>query len=401
MRLVTRSLLGVTLAAFPILPAGAASPPWPLGPDFVISEVAEEAFRPSIGANADGVAVVVWTSSTKAAPEVRIYARIYAADGTPASDPMVVAEGPQLDDPSVAVAGDGSFVVGWRGEDSDDDGFLARRFAAGGSPLGAAFVVNQVETARQIWPRLAAVPGGGFVAVWSAAPTPSGAIHGRLFDAGGQPLTGDTTLATSASPLLAPDLVHLDGGFAATWQRGAGGSVSIVAQRLDGSLVPVGAENVVSSQLAPLVAAAPDGGDPFFAVVSFGLTTGVSLGRFDEDGQVGGYDNVSDSLTQQSWPSIAFDAAGNLVAAWVDSTTPGSRIRGRLLDGRPPFGPPSASIVINTTEGFVSGKTALASFPDGRVLAAWYSEDVIRGRFLSSLMIFADGFESGGTAAWN
>jgi hypothetical protein len=323
MRLSAKLLLGVVLAAFPILPAGAASPLWPLGPDFVISEVPEDSFRPSIGANADGVAVVVWRSSSKALSGSRVYARIYAADGTPASGPIQVANSAfHLDHPSAAVAGDGSFVVGWEGVDADDEGFLARRFAADGSPLGAAFVVNQVQTDGQTWPRLAAVPGGGFVAVWSAASSQSFAIQGRLFDAGGQPLTGDLTLATSSSGQLAPDVVALDGGFAAAWQRGAGDSASIVAQRLDGSLGPVGAETVASSQLVPLAAAAPDGGDPFFAVVSFGLTAGVSLRRFDQDGQVGGNDNVSDGRPRQQWPSVAFDVAGNLVVAWVDAETP-------------------------------------------------------------------------------
>ena len=82
--------------------------------------------------------------------------------------------------PSVAMDGAGDFVVVWEGAgETDAGGIHARRFAADGTPLGAAFQVNAPANAVafQHQPDVAMAPDGRFVVAWSST-APGGDVYG-------------------------------------------------------------------------------------------------------------------------------------------------------------------------------------------------------------------------------
>jgi hypothetical protein len=131
------------------------------------------AVDPSVAANANGDFVVAWASGPEFASSDTILARRFNAAGTPVGAELQVSAGTtnvkRL--PSVGIAGDGSFQVAWEsaGQDGSGAGIFARRFAADGTPREPEFQVNTYTTGAQSLPRVAADPNGNFVVAWQSA----------------------------------------------------------------------------------------------------------------------------------------------------------------------------------------------------------------------------------------
>ncbi len=125
--------------------------------------------------------------------------------------------------PAIAQLAGGGFVVTWSDRSLSDDtsgfGIKGQLFDAAGLKVGGEFLVNSVLTGDQTSARVAAVPGGGFVVVWSG-PSATAAdtidIKARLFDAAGNKTgveflvnsvtAGDQTFA-SVAVLASGDIV--------------------------------------------------------------------------------------------------------------------------------------------------------------------------------------------------
>jgi hypothetical protein len=71
---------------------------------------------------------------------------------------------------TVAVAGNGSFVVAWRsyGQDGSSSGVFGQGFDFGASPTGPEFQINTQTASSQIDSRAAVEPGGDLVVVWQS-----------------------------------------------------------------------------------------------------------------------------------------------------------------------------------------------------------------------------------------
>ncbi|WP_299939030.1 Ig-like domain-containing protein [uncultured Pelagimonas sp.] len=96
--------------------------------------------------------------------------------------------------PSVLVNDDGSFVVAWSssGQDGSGYGVYARGFAADGTPTTGVTLINQTTINSQIHQTLAPTADGGFVAVWSNFSVATGYdVVGRRFDETLTPLTDE------------------------------------------------------------------------------------------------------------------------------------------------------------------------------------------------------------------
>jgi len=76
--------------------------------------------------------------------------------------------------PSVAVDGDGNFLVVWHSfsdpgrPDGDDEGVFGQHFANSGEPLGLEFQVNTYTSGSQFEPSVSAGSDGSFVVVWQS-----------------------------------------------------------------------------------------------------------------------------------------------------------------------------------------------------------------------------------------
>jgi hypothetical protein len=161
------------------------------------------------------------------------------------------------------VAPDGSFLVVWTNDLDTQASVHGRSYDAAGNPRGSELLLSAAgEVARN--PRTAADPSGRFLAVWS---TPQG-IAGRRFSADGTP-DGAETLLVPGSPLFSPDVIAdpaaAAGGFLVAWQApGAqANDPAIHLRRFDLQLTP-GVQTSVDAQFflsaGPRLAALAPGG---------------------------------------------------------------------------------------------------------------------------------------------
>lgn len=154
-------LLAAMAAAAPAL----AAPGDPLGPAFLIAGGA--GFSPPVVARTPGGDFVTVYDKNG------MTAQRFHADGTPNGAPIAV-DSNHLVGTAVAADSAGNFAVVWSTfGGSQGSSIMARRFAADGSALGAAFQVSQVEPASGFHyvsgPALAMSADGRFVVSWLRA----------------------------------------------------------------------------------------------------------------------------------------------------------------------------------------------------------------------------------------
>lgn len=157
-----------SLFARVVAPDGTAGPEQAIAPDAAsLSGIASVSPAPG------GGAAVAWESQS---PAGVVFVEHLGPDGAPLSGPQPVTGvgGPPQSGPSVGVLADGSAVVAW--VESGNSPVLARRFAPGGAPLGAAQeIVGSHATAPVVVP----LPWGGFLIEVAT----SGGVIARMFDA--------------------------------------------------------------------------------------------------------------------------------------------------------------------------------------------------------------------------
>ncbi|MGL5094552.1 MAG: hypothetical protein ACRDD1_03135, partial [Planctomycetia bacterium] len=234
---------------------------------------------------------------------------------------------------SVAVDADGDFVVVWTSnQDGSGDGVYAQRYSAAGVPRGVEFLVNTVTAGNQFQPRAAMEANGDFVVVWTSdgQDGSSSGVFAQRFNAAGAPLGMEfqvntfTTLA-QVRPRVAMDA---DGDFVVVWQseNQDGSSYGVYAQRFNAAGARLGIEFRVNTfttnfQLQQSVAMDADG-DFVVAWVSAdqdGSSLGVYAQRYDAVGVPQGSEFRVNTRTTagQSQPSVAMDADGDFVVVWT------------------------------------------------------------------------------------
>jgi hypothetical protein len=127
----------------------------PLGGEFFVNATSPRGRgAPDVAIDDDGGFAVVSSGPDEGSPEgSAIYAQRYDASGNPTGTELRVSpDTPGTDlqfDASLAMDGDGDFVVTWTQGPwgTDDWDIYARRFNADGSPAGVAFRVNTTRTA--------------------------------------------------------------------------------------------------------------------------------------------------------------------------------------------------------------------------------------------------------------
>jgi hypothetical protein len=246
--------------------------------------------------------------------------------------------------PDVASDGDGDFVVVWAsngGGVREPYDVYARRYDSAGNPRGDEFKVNAIDAEYYATPAVAMDAAGNFVVVWRS----DYEISARLYDAAGQPRGGEFRVNTFTAGAQEYPSVAMDddGDFVVAWQsEGQDGSQEgIYARRYDASGAAVGSEFGVNtttawSQELPSVAMDADG-DFVVAWVSAMQdgTLDVYVRRYEVSGAPkGGEFRVNESIAgEQGYPSVAMDRAGNFAVAW-DSLVPDqwSRVYVRRYD---------------------------------------------------------------------
>lgn len=344
------ALVAVLLAlSAPAASAQAGPHLHPDGPEFIANDV--KTFTQHQGRVAmapdGGRFAVTWASAVGS----DIYVRLFAGDGTPLT-PDVLVNGTFVaglqDEPSVAMDGQGRFLVAWSdraGFDGFQMGVFARAFHASGDPMGPEFQVNVMWQQSQWEPFLAARPAGGWVVGWTG--TDGGRTFMRLLAPDGTPETGEIEVASVNDQQLCPvPAVARDGRIFFAWidfngKAGLGNGTSIYGRVFGADGTPLGPEFQVNTtdpgeQREPKTAA--DGLGTFMAVwedrAPDAEGTDVHARRYDATGTPLGPEfrvNVT-GAGGQVLPSVTMDWLGNALFVWEDRSVPGSDVVARRFD---------------------------------------------------------------------
>ncbi len=314
------------------------------------------------------------------------------------------------DFPAVAMAADGDFVVAWTdrsGLDGWSYGIFAQRYDAAGVPQGAEFPVNTFTLVSQDLPSVAMDADGDFLVAWAGRGLGDvDGVFAQRFDATGTPQGSEFRVNTFTTgeqtwPAVAMDA---DGDFVVTWAgNGAGDSYGIFARRFDAAAVPQGPEFLVNgfatgNQRFPAAAMDADG-DFVVAWTSYGqddpgspIDGGVFARRYDAAGAAQGseFQVNATSAGTQSFASVAMDADGDVVAAWLgeDATYGSYGIFAQRYDAA---GLPEGSeLRVDTFTTGSQGFPSVAMDADGDFVVTWLRLDLYE--------VFARRFDAAGAA---
>ena len=172
---------------------------------------------PVVAMDAVGSFVVIWVGLAKDGSGNGIFARLFDADGDPMGGAFSVSAHTDRHQqrPAVAMDADGNFVVAWTSteQDGSGDGVYARRFAAEGTPLGDELRINAYTADQPINPAVVVAvtdETGGYFGRTASGPDCSG---DPLWLHHTQVLDGETLHCISDSHAdIGPDVLVESGG---------------------------------------------------------------------------------------------------------------------------------------------------------------------------------------------
>jgi len=277
-------------------------------------------------ADAGGHVMAVWNS------DGRVTGRIFGPDRQPLTGQIAIGGNPQQQGlPDVVADPAGGFLVAW--PEYGNNSLRWQRFG----PTGGLVENERSTPGRPAPPRLAAAPGGGFVIAWmeifDSLDTDVWALR---LDAAGRPalpfpiqVNLDGTRFQGYHQ-VAPPVVHPDGGFSVVWTTYAFDPIrerpGLFARRFGADGQPAGGILELSrdtrlAEWPPATLALP-AGETLVLWYEEGRAQdldGGTFGRFyDASWNPLGTPFRINTYTQnlQAYPSVAADAAGNLVVAW-------------------------------------------------------------------------------------
>ena len=299
--------------------------------------------HPSVAVNEAGDFVVAWRSSSSDGRGGGVYARCFAADGTPLDDEFKVNTS-QVDvdnwTPAVGVDADGGFVIAWVAVGDGDCDIVARLFDPQGAAVTEEFKVNESTSATgQSMPSIARRPTGEFVVVWTdwsgGCYTGKSRVLGRVFQPDGSPSEGEFVIGENTNADW-PDIGMDDSGrFVVAWIR-MGDTYSrpygeyIMFRRYEADGTPAGPPVQVTTDLnsrwyGPSVAVAPSG--EFAVAWAIGpFPYDIAAQHFNADGMAVTEPYMVNTSRQknQGHPRIARNGQGKYLVVWDSQDQDGS-----------------------------------------------------------------------------
>lgn len=346
---------------------------------------------------------------------VGIYLQRYQADGTPKSDPVLVNADYTLGEqnhPTVAMDGQGNFVIAWESVDQDTSGYgiYAQRYDNLGNALGDAFAVNTVVTGNQRLPSVGMDADGNFVVAWQSFGQDGDGygIFARRYDPSGTALdvsefaVNTITAGDQQSPTVSRAATS-NGSFVIAWQgpqaavvEGEEVSVEIWARSYDaGATVLRGAAQELQinttaerDQVDPAVSMNGSGNFVVSWTSGGGTSTGDDIFLRLIDAANPASDGtqllVNDTTSQpQRSSDVAMDASGNVLATWQSSHQDGFSfgIYAKAYDSSmtpilPDFiAGPDTEFLVNTIVAGPQTNAVVTMNPSGRAIVGWLGLD--------------------------
>ncbi|HEX2642431.1 MAG TPA: hypothetical protein VHU81_05535 [Thermoanaerobaculia bacterium] len=256
--------------------------------------------------------------------------------------------------------------------------------AASPLPKGEAVRLDASPDCQEETPAVAALPGGHFVAVWTAGTDPldpdAATIVGRIFDSAGQPLGPELQVSQSGRTLELPSVaVNGQGRFLVAWSDS---SATRIRYRLfEPSGAAAGPERTLANAAGKSAVTSWQGGG--FAVLWTDI--GPSLRLIANDGLPVGDEVLIESYFSFTGvspravdPTIAAQGDGDLVVAWTVQNSSGllfSRLAGKIIpvfavdeDERDRW--TDLDLELQGGQGWISGTTAAVDGLDN-IVVAW------------------------------
>ncbi|WP_416676414.1 calcium-binding protein [Egbenema bharatensis] len=375
----------------------------PVGSEFQVNAAGSgDRNNPSIATSSFGTFATVWESLGQDGDGSGIFGRLYRDDGRAIGSEFQVnltTAGDQ-DTPSVAMDGNGNFVVIWVG-DRTNRNVYGQRFDAQGQSIGSEFRVNAaLTTGSHTRPSVAITPNGSFIVTWAATQqrnNPFGAdnsglgVYAQRFNRNGGPQrnpfrVNTTTNRDQSNPVVA---TNRSGDFVIAWDsvQQDGSGKGVFAQRYLSNGSSVGSEFQVNTftsrdQRNPTLAMDITGA---FVVAwesdrQDGDKSGIYAQRFAPNGNPRGSEFRVNSNTRgdQISPAVGMDAEGNFTVVWASD----DRGRGDG-DGFGVFAQQfdaegdriGDEIRINTTTRSNQDAPAIAVQNNGTFVVSWASQD--------------------------
>lgn len=295
---------------------------------------ADELSAPSVAMQADGSYLVTYQRDVGGTgTDTDIVGKIVSAAGVVGSEFEIFGQADNSIGPDAATLSNGNYVVVFADENSGNGGNRDPKFrivSSDGTVIDADVISSDGDDQTDV--HVAALTGGGFVAVWTEAngDGSSEGIRARIYDNEGEPITTAFTVNTATAGLqYGADVTALaDGGFVVVWDDNNAGLE--YGQRFDASGNPIGAQFVagqLGAEMEPVVALLSDGrfvvgfdqfgGDPDVHATIFDPRDDVIDGTNDNDvitsrkdgATVNGHDGA-DTLLGQARADILNGGAG-------------------------------------------------------------------------------------------
>jgi hypothetical protein len=176
---------------------------------------------PTVGVLAGGSFAVAWSKADKSSGwPLGAYMQRFSSAGAP-EGPVVTLDGSKGSSPSIAVLSDGRFVAAWTADVGGQKDIQAQLFKSDATTSGGKMTLNVYTSGDQSSPLVAALPGGGFVAVWTSYGQDGfgAGVFGQRFDSGGGKVGGEFQVNTfkdynQEEPALC---AFSDGSFVVAW----------------------------------------------------------------------------------------------------------------------------------------------------------------------------------------
>jgi hypothetical protein len=276
------------------------------GAEFQVNTTTSQDERfPAVAIRGDGDFVVAWTAFLQDGSSDAVIARRFSSGAAQGGELQVNTTTISTQSlPAIAMVADGRFVVAWQsfGQDGDHYATIAQRFDSAGSPLGGEIQVNTYTVERQHLPSVAMSGDGAFMVVWQSLQDGDAyGVFGQRFTSTAVALGGELqinryTPNDQRVPRVASDG---SGGFMVVWgsflEDDSSDGIFARAVSSSGALSPVAFqvnEFTISTQFSPAIGVtdpgkfvvvwqsfAQDGND--YAVIARRLATAATL---DVDG---------------------------------------------------------------------------------------------------------------------
>lgn len=382
--------------------------PLVLGEEFQVNQTTDvRDSAPATAMSAGGDFVVAWqTFSVSTIPT--IYARLYDRNGQPRGPNFAVNTTNTRagqNSPDVAMDAEGDFVVAWSMVTGGSAEIYARRFAADGTPLSGETLVNTSVTGNQWAPRIAMNADGAYVVTWLDQESAGGSlfhVRAQAFDGNGQrvglqPALLDLTEQGGAFPRLGVTM-DTDGDYTIAYtgfHAGPGTAYSIIGSSrftlagalLDDEHTVSGFGFVDAVQFGSIVTAGDARGNTAYVFTRRKGEGAQPEELYESHGPSGAPDVLDEvvgpaiDLYPKYQPSLGFAANGQAAVAW---TMPDADATGVFVQRYSPQARPiGAALQINTYTTDTQQTPDVAIDANGDFVVAWESVSQEFGQYCS------------------